>query len=241
MSSILKHLPKAILTFLVLSPVPVYAGDTANVYYGIKLEELEYRISDTGDDLFVWDGNGYVGTDELKLRWDGDAEYDLNAHEFGSLSNQLSLATPISDFWDIKGGVRYTSPEGPDRWYAAVGLYGLAPQWFEVDTNFYISEKGKASADLDVQYQVLLTNYLILTPSAKIDAAFSSDPEIGVGSGVNGVELGLRLSYDVLDRAISPYIGVVYERKFGQTANFLQSEGEDPAAWNFVIGTKLMF
>lgn len=237
----LKTIHRAVLALLTLSPATGYAGETANVYYGIKLEEFEYRAGDNGDDLFVWDGNGFVGTDELKLRWDGNAEYDLNAKEFGTLSNQLSLATPISDFWDIKGGVRYTNPKGPDRWYAAVGLYGLAPQWFEIDTNFYISEKGKASADLDMQYQILLTNYLILTPSAKIDAAFSSDPEIGVGSGVNSVEAGLRLSYDVWDRAISPYVGVVYERKFGQTANFLTTGGEDPDAWNFVIGTKLMF
>jgi copper resistance protein B len=94
---------------------------------------------------------------------------------------------------------------------------------------------------LDVEYELLLTNRLTLTPSADIDIASSEDREIGVGSGLNGVEVGLRLSYDVVDRAISPYVGIVYERKFGDTADFTKEEGEDAAAWFAVIGTKLMF
>ena len=94
---------------------------------------------------------------------------------------------------------------------------------------------------MDVEYELLITNRLILTPSAEINVAFSGDPEIGVGSGVTDIETGMRLSYDLIDRSLSPYFGVVYERKLGQTENIALSEGEDIEGWRAVIGTKLMF
>ena len=43
---------------------------------------------------------------------------------------------------------------------------------------------------------------------------------MGVGRGLSGMEAGLRLSYDLVDRSIVPYVGVHYERAFGRTAEF---------------------
>jgi len=211
------------------------------IIYGFQMEEFEYRAGENGEDLAVWNGDAFIGSDELKLRWGTNGEYDLDSSTFEGFTNQLSLQTPISTFWDAKGGVRLDSPSGEDRWFGVIGLTGLAPQWFEVDADFYLSEKGDASASLDVEYELLITNYLILTPSAEINAAFSSDKEVGVGSGINSTEIGLRLSYDIWDRTISPYIGVSYEQKYGQTANLADDEGEDTSAVQFVIGTKLLF
>ena len=87
----------------------------------------------------------------------------------------------------------------------------------------------------------MITNRLILTPSADVNVAFTDDPEIGVGSGLSSAELGLRLSYDVVDRLFSPYVGVAYERKFGDTADFARDEDEDVEATFFVVGTRMMF
>lgn len=210
-------------------------------YYGLQMEEFEYRATDSGGDLFVWNGDAFYGTDELKIRLESNGEYNFNESALETLTNQITLQTPISDFWDIKGGLRLDSPKGTNRGYAVVGLTGLAPQWFEVDTDLYLSEEGNLSMSLDIEYELLLTNYLILTPSAEFDGAFSSDREIGSGSGLNSAELGLRLSYDVWDRTLSPYVGVVYERKFGQTANWAKDEGEEISSWQFVIGTKFLF
>jgi copper resistance protein B len=241
MNQFAKFLSATIAAIALLSPIASQAEEPVNIYYGVQMEEFEYRYGEGGEKLFAFDGDAFIGTDELKLRWEGDGEYDLNIDRFETLSNQLALQTPISDFWDIKGGVRYTSPKGPNRWYGVVGLSGLAPQWIEIDTHLYLSDEGNFSADLDAEYQLLLTNYLILTSSATVDVAFSSDPAIGVGTGVNSVEAGLRLSYDVWDRILSPYIGVVYERKFGETADFVKAEGEDADIWYAVIGAKIMF
>jgi copper resistance protein B len=54
-------------------------------------------------------------------------------------------------------------------------------------------------------------------------------------------EVGARLSYDLIDRTVSPYIGVHYERSFGKTAGFARDEGESVDAVFIVAGLKLLF
>ncbi|UKV14764.1 copper resistance protein B [Thalassospiraceae bacterium SW-3-3] len=234
---------------LILAPVGIALGLMAfpaiamegNIFYGLQLEQFEYRYGDEDEKSAVWDGDAFVGTDELKLRWQSNGERDLREDSFETLENRLVLQTPISDFFDAKAGVRLDTPTGPDRWYGTVGIAGLAPQWFEVDADLFVSETGDGSARLDIEYEGLLTNHLILTPSLETDIAFSDDREIGIGQGVSKVELGLRLSYDLIDRAVSPYIGVTHERKLGKTADFARDEDEDRDATYVVIGMRLMY
>ena len=67
--------------------------------------------------------------------------------------------------------------------------------------------------------------------------------ETALDNGAFGprLEVGARLSYDLIDRAVSPYIGVHYERAFGETANRIRAAGEDAGGVFFVAGTKLLF
>jgi copper resistance protein B len=222
-------------------------ADTNNIesksFWGIQLEEFEYRYDDdSGDKLGVWDGDIFYGTDEYKFRWLTKGEYENEESNFSTLENQFVIQSPISDFFDAKAGLRFDTPEGGEnRSYAVIGIAGLAPQWFEVDSNFYISEKGDASADIEAEYELLLTNRLILTTSLAADVAFSNDLDIGIGSGLNSTELGLRLSYDVIDRSFSPYIGIVQENLYGETADLSEAEGESTDELFFVVGAKIIF
>lgn len=213
----------------------------SNLFYGVQFEQFEYRLGDENEKRAVWDGDLFVGTDALKLRLLSEGERDLDADSFETLENRLVLQTPISDFFDARAGVRLDSPTGTDRWYGTAGVFGLAPQWFEVGADFFVSETGDGSARLDVGYEGLLTNDITLTPSMELDMAFSDDPEIEIGSGLSKVELGLRLSYDLIDRAVVPYIGVSYERKLGNTADFARADNEDISTTYFVIGMRLMY
>lgn len=221
--------------------LPASAQTKSMLFYGLQIEELEYRRGDEKENLFAWNGDAFIGTDEFKLRWLGEAEYDNGAKAFETLENRLVLQMPVSTFLDVKGGVRLDSPMGADRWYGVLGITGLAPQWFEIDADLFVSEKGEASARLDTEYELLITNRLILTPSADINVAFSDDTQIGIKAGLTDIEFGMRLSYDLIDRAVSPYLGVIYERKFGDTADLADAEGEDTEGWRIVVGTKLVF
>jgi copper resistance protein B len=224
-----------------LIAAPASAQETNLVYYGFQLEEFEHRVGDEDEELLVWNGDTFVGTDEMKLRWLSEGEYDLDASQFETLENRLVVQTPVTDFFDVKAGVRADTPKGKSRLYGVLGLTGLAKQWIEIDADLFVSDKGDASARLDAEYELLLTNRLILTPSADLNVAFSDDKKMGIGSGFSSAEIGLRLSYDILDRTLSPYIGVTWERKFGQTADFAREDGEDVEAWFAAIGMKVLF
>ena len=85
-------------------------------------------------------------------------EYEIEEQAYETLENQLVGQIPISKFFDAKAGVRFDTPEGPDRTYALLGIAGLAPQWFEVDANLYVSKDGDSSAEIDAEYELLFTN-----------------------------------------------------------------------------------
>ena len=209
--------------------------------WGVPFEEFEYRYSDDDEELGVWDADAFYGTDEFKVRLLTTGEYEIEAQAYETLENQLVGQIPISKFFDAKAGVRFDTPEGPDRTYAVLGVAGLAPQWFEVDANLYVSNEGETSAELDAEYELLLTNYWILGATLDATVAFSEDREIGVGKGLVSTEAGLRLRYDLVDRAFSPYVGVVHERKYGDTADLAETGGGSTEDWFAVIGARIAF
>jgi copper resistance protein B len=209
--------------------------------WGIQAEQFEYRISNDAE-VAAWDVDGMIGTDEFKLRYTGEGEYvDDREDTLEVFESKLVGQVPISDFFDAKAGIRLDAPDGPDRWYGVLGVQGLAQQWFEVDLDLFVSEKADTSLRLDAEYEGLLTNYLTLTPSIELDLPFSDDEEVGIGAFGPKLEIGARLSYDLVDRTVSPYIGVHYERVFGKTADFKTEEGEEKDELYFVIGSRFLF
>ncbi len=206
--------------------------------WGVQVEQLEYRLGED-EDMLAWDFDAVVGTDELKFVWRSEAEYGLDSDAFETLENQARLATPISTFFDAVGGVMVSTPDGPDRVYGVIGVHGLAPQWFEVDADLFVSDKPLARFEAD--YEALITNRVILTPSVEITLPLADDVGAGWGAWGPKLEVGARLSYDLVDRMLSPYVGVHYEATFGDTADIRRDEGEDRDAVYFVAGARIMF
>lgn len=208
------------------------------VIWGVQAEQLEYRLSD-GEDVLAWDADAIAGTDELRVVLRSEAEYGLDSDTFETLENQLRLQKPVSDFFDAVAGVRVDTPKGPDRVYGVIGLHGLAPQWFEIDADLFVSDE--VAFRFEAEYEALITNRLILIPSIEADLPLTDDRAIGVGAFGPKIELGARLSYDLVDRTVSPYVGVHYERVFGETADLARDEGEGVDAFAIVFGTRIMF
>lgn len=229
----------AILT-LGLTTASQAAEKTPLVYGALAFEKLEYRFGDD-EDTFVFDGDAFVGTDEHKLRLRTEGEYVINEEVLEELESQILYQRPISDFFDAKVGIRADTPEGDDRFFAVLGVQGLAPQWFHVDLDFFVADDGDPSLRFDAEYELLLTNRLILIPSAEIEYAFSDNAKFGIGHGLASSEIGVRLSYDLWDRSFSPYLGVVWERLWANTADFARDEGEGINDWFLVIGARLLF
>lgn len=235
---VMKHLTLSSvgLASLVLAAFPVSAEP---LIWGVQAEQIEVRRGESNENLFVWDFDALVGNDEIKLVWRSEAELNTGTRRFESLENQLRVQKPISRFFDVAAGLRVDTPYGRDRTYGVVAITGLAPQWFEIDAALYIADRSVFS--FEAEYEALITNRLILTPSFEAVLPLGDDSAVGLGAWGPTAEIGARLSYDVRDRLISPYLGVHYERAFGETSTLRKAEGEDDDAFFFVIGTRILF
>jgi copper resistance protein B len=137
-------------------------------------------------------------------------------------------------------GVRQDFEPGPSRTWAAVGVQGLAPYWFEVELTGYVGASGRTHLRGEVEYELLLTNRLVLQPLVEVELYGESDPERGIGAGLSTTDIGLRLRYE-FKREFAPYIGVTWNNKWGQTGDFARAAGDDTGGARFVTGLRLWF
>lgn len=205
------------------------------------MDQLESRFTRKGADALQFNGYGWVGGDynRVWIKPEGTKIYD-GAWE--DVDVQLLYGRLIAPFWDLQAGVRYSqaSSGGPPRASAVLGVQGIAPYWFDVEAALFISNRGEVSARLDLEYDFLLTQRLILQPRLETNIAIQEVKELGIGQGVNDLELGLRLRYEIR-REFAPYIGVAWTSKFGQAADFARAQGDAVRQLNFVVGVRFWF
>lgn len=205
----------------------------------VEGERFEYQ-SKGGDPVFLWDAQGYYGGDLNKFWVKTEGEYDFDADEFEEAEVHALYSRAVGSFWDIQAGVRHDFAPFDDRTYGVVGLQGLAPYLFEIDAAAFISGHGDVTARIEAEYELLLTQRLILQPRTELNFAFEDVPELETGSGLSTAELGLRLRYE-FRREFAPYIGVSWTRSVGDTADYVRARGEDPSTASFVAGVRFWF
>ncbi|MEQ3624193.1 MAG: copper resistance protein B [Celeribacter sp.] len=206
--------------------------------WSLRTEKLEYRSAE-GEGALAWDVTAMAGTDELRFVYTSEGQRS-DSGSFDEMENQLRLQKPVSEFFDAFVGVAASTPEDEDaRHYGVLGVTGLAPQWFEVEATLFVADHPYLSAEAD--YEALLTNRLILTPWMELSIPLSDDDARHVAAGGVSAEMGLRLSYDLIGRSVSPYVGVSYERSYGGTADLLRAAGDDVSELSSVIGVNLNF
>ena len=244
MESTIQHSRRQIIAFFVgLLPAlllfnPAKSAEPGQLFTFFQAEQFEYRAS-PGQGSFNWDAQGWIGNDDHKVWLKTEGEQPTDAHlEKGEF--QLLYSRRISDFFDAQVGVRYDIEPRPQRGFGVFALQGLAPYWFEVDASAFVSNDGEVSARFEAEYDLLITQRLILQPNAETNVAAQSVRSRGIGSGINDVELGLRLRYE-FEREFAPYIGINWERKVGETADFAREEGEDIGNLSIVTGIRFSF
>ncbi len=136
--------------------------------------------------------------------------------------------------------MRHDSGDGPSRTWAAIGVAGLAPYWFDIDATFYAAEHGRTALRFEGHYDLRLTQQWILQPLLEMNLYGKDDQERQLGSGLSDVAAGLRLRYE-FRRECAPYAGVHWTRLFGETADLAQSAGNDVTEVQFVAGIRLWF
>ncbi|HHO65543.1 MAG TPA: copper resistance protein B [Epsilonproteobacteria bacterium] len=179
------------------------------------MDKLEILNND--ENTRVWEGSFYIGYDIDKLYVYSDGEATSDGLEFSQ--NELVYSRAIAPFWDIQAGIAYDKYVNASRTWGEIAIAGLAPYYFESRAALLLNSEGNVGLRIDLEYEALLTQKLILTPSLEAEFYTKDDPELQLGSGLSSLEAGLRLRYEII-REFAPYIGVTWDRNFGNTYDY---------------------
>ena len=217
----------------------LYKEHGGGTNYFLLADRLEYQSND-GSPTLLLDGQGWWGTDRDKLWVKTEIEYDFDGDRFEEAELQALWSRPFARYFDLQAGIRHDFQNGAERTFGVIGVQGLAPYWFELDTAIFVSGDGDISARIEAEYDLLITQRLILQPRTELNFAVQSVEALGIGSGLSTAELGVRLRYQIT-REIAPYVGLNWVRSVGETADFARIAGDDPGAVSVVAGVRLWF
>ena len=214
-----------------------HAAHDDGIHSFVLFDRLEATDGDHGRGQ-AWEVLAWLGKDidKLWLRSEGERVEGRT----GSADVELLYGRAISPWWDLVAGVRHDFKPGEAQSHAAIGVIGMAPYKFEVEATAYLGESGDLSARLEAEYDTLLTNRLVLQWLAEAALHGEDDPARGIGSGLSTIEAGLRLRYEIR-REFAPYVGLVRERAFGDTAALRRAHGDPVDDTLVVAGVRIWF
>ena len=204
---------------------------------------LDYRPQKGGGDL-RWDAVGWHGGDYKRIWFKTEGESDPEFNTKYDIDFQVLYGKLIRPFYDLQYGVRVEAHKArgreATRTFAVLGLQGLARYRFGVEPLLFVSDRGDISARFTATKDFMFSQRLILQSRLETNLAVQQVEEFSVGSGLNNVELGLRLRYE-LKRELAPYVGISYDHSLGHTATFVRRDGGDPEQLLFVAGVRLWY
>ena len=186
----------------------------------------------------IWDAQGWYGNDYDKLWVKSEGDWPSGASARGRV--ELLWDRISARWWSLQGGARYDFGGGPGKGWAALGVQGLAPYWVDVEATFYVGSAGSLAARFKAESDLRFTQRLILQPGLELNAYSRADRAREQGAGLADVEAGLRLRYEIR-RELAPYVGVVWKRRCGETAQLLRAAGEVPNELQGLLGVRFWF
>jgi copper resistance protein B len=205
--------------------------------HSVVFDRFETRDAEGGD-VGAWDMNAWFGRafDRLAIRSEGERTPEGT----DQADVELLWAHTFARWWDFVAGARADFEPSPTQTWGAIGVQGLAPYRFELEGTVYLGDGGDAAARFAAEYELLITQRLILQPRVELNWYGQEDAARGIGAGLATSEAGLRLRYE-LRREIAPYLGIVREHKHGGTEELAQLAGQDPNDTRWVLGIRARF
>jgi copper resistance protein B len=204
---------------------------------------LEHQ-SGAGPNEFRWDVEGWYGGDFNRVWLKSEGVLDAAFENEYDIDVQLLYGRFLWRYYDLQLGARLETQtfrdENVSRVHAVVGLEGLVPYGFDVEAALFLSDDADVSARLSAEKDFLVTQRLIFQPRVEAEAAVQEVERFTTGSGLNSVELGLRLRYEVW-RKFGPYVGASFDWAVFETADLVRAAGEDPSQARFVVGLRAWY
>lgn len=214
---------------------PVHSGHEshdAGLNSYLLIDRLEWQNLDAGDAL-AWDVNAWLGGDVDRLWVRSEGERLEGRTEKAEL--QTFWGHAVSPWWDVLLGVRQDFKPGPAQTWAALGIQGTPLYGLETEATAYLGENGQTALRIKAEYDVLLTQRIVLQPMVEANVYGKNDPDREVGSGLSNTELGLRVRYQIRPE-FAPYVGLTWNKAHGNT----EAEEDDGEA-RLVIGVRAWF
>jgi copper resistance protein B len=206
--------------------------------YAVIVERLEAGFDDDSE-TYAWHAQGWYGGDVNRFWWKSEGEGAFE-NELEDAELQLLYSRAVTPYFDLQAGVRQSYLEGEDRTDLVFGVQGLAPYWFEVGAAAFVSAEGDVTARAEAEYDLRLTQRLILQPSAELNFAAQDIPDLDIGAGFTDAEVGLRLRYE-FSRRFAPYVGIEWSSALGETRDIRDALGEDTQSTRALIGVRALF
>lgn len=168
------------------------------------------------------------------------AEGEVASGKLQEARTEALWSHAVSTFWDTQLGVRHDSGIGPNRTWLAFGMQGLAPYWFEIDAAAYVGSGGRTALRLGAEYELLVTQRLIVQPRIEANFYGKSDAARNIGKGFSDLTTGVRVRYE-FSRQFAPYVGVEWANRFGDTADLLRAAREPTRNTRYVAGVRFWF
>lgn len=203
----------------------------------LQLDRLEWQHAREASGL-GWELQGWIGDLENRVWLRSEGERRDGSLEHGDI--ELLWGRPTGPWWDALVGMRHDFGDGPGRDWLAFGVQGLAPYKFEVAATAYLGSDARFAARAEAEYELLLTNRLILQPRLEANLYGKDDSARRIGKGLSDAALGVRLRYE-FHRQVAPYVGYEWSRKFGRTAELAEDAGEARSDRIWVAGIRFWF
>ncbi|MBK8814771.1 MAG: copper resistance protein B [Methylococcaceae bacterium] len=207
-------------------------------YLGSVIVDRLEGVDARDDFSMTYDWQAWYGQDYDKVVVRAEGEIDQGT--FKNARNEALWAHALTPFWDTQLGVRIDSGLGTDRVWGAFGVQGFAPYWIYIEATGYVGEGGRTAFRLETEYDVLITQNLILQPRIEVNFYSESDSSRLVSSGLSNIEAGMRLRYEI-KREFSPYVGIEWASTFGSSADIIRSQGNQSEETRFVAGVHFWF
>lgn len=219
-------------------PSPV---DDEMKYTFVLADVLEFRPARDGGD-FRWDVEGWHGGDFNRLWFKSEGERDTALKADYDVDLQLLYGRFVKKYYDFQVGVRVETQSfrggNVTRAHAVIGIEGLVPNRYDFESALFISHQGDVSGRVSFARDYLVTQRWILQPRIETNIAAQRVERFTTGRGLNNIEAGLRLRYEIR-RKFGPYFGVSYDQSFFGTADLVRREGGDPRQLRFVTGVRV--
>lgn len=225
-------------------PSPV--NDQENRLFTL-VDVLEYRPRTRGGEStsdYRWDIEGWYGGDYNRVWFKSEGQQDTAFKADYDVDLQLLYGRFLKKYYDFQMGGRVETQEfrgrNVTRGLGVIGIQGLVPYNYEFESALFIDQDGAVSARVSFTKDMLLTQRLIAQLRLETNAAIQRVERFTTGSGLNNLEFGLRLRYEIR-REFAPYVGISLDRSFGETATLVREDGGDPSQIRFVVGVRAWF